>query len=175
MKTLFLLSILILLNSSCCLLECTEEDDPLYLKRMEYSGNDIKLNGYYYQIGTKVSNAYFFYRNGVIINIGGVRDNLPEYDEHIIDVMNYGYYKNQKACWGVFIIDNDKILLERWQPLQPFRAYIQQGEILNDTTFRLTKRYRMVNEEKTDEMEINSIYHFREFSPKPDSTNVFIK
>jgi len=33
---------------------------------MEYSGNDIKLNGYYYQIGTKVSNAYFFYRNGVI-------------------------------------------------------------------------------------------------------------
>ena len=66
MKTLFLLCFLILLNSSCCLLECTEEDDPLYLKRMEYSGNDIKLNGYYYQIGTKVSNAYFFYRNGVI-------------------------------------------------------------------------------------------------------------
>jgi len=33
----------------------------------------------------------------------------------------------------------------------------------------------MVNEEKTDEIEINEIFHFREFSPKPDSTNVFIK
>ncbi|HOD25842.1 MAG: hypothetical protein ACOX59_08235 [Bacteroidales bacterium] len=180
MKTLFLLCFLILLNSSCCLLECTEEDDPLYLKRMEYSGSDIKLNGYYYNYYSSndtvvICEGHFFYNNGIILNVGGLRNSFDEYDNYILDVMNYKYYKNQKACWGVFIIEDDKILLERWQPFNPFRAYIKQGEILNDTTFQLTKIYRMVNEEKTDEIEINEIFHFREFSPKPDSTNVFIK
>lgn len=177
MRTLILLCTLVLLNSSCCLFLYTEEDDPLYTKKMDYNGNEIKLNGYYYKSNDTnyYSEGHFFYRNGIFIDVGGLRNSLSEYDEYIIDVMNYEYYKNQKACWGVFIIEDDKILLERWQPFNPFRAYIKQGEILNDTTFQLTKIYRMVNEEKTDEIEINEIFHFREFSPKPDSTNVFIK
>ena len=84
--------------------------------------------------------------------------------------------KNIKFFWGVFNIKNNQILYERWCPSEPpYRTYVREGNIINDTTFVITKLYRMVNGKKTEESELNEVYHFKQFSPKPDSTNKFIK
>ena len=51
-------------------------------------------------------------------------------------------------------------------------VYLDKGEIQNDSTFLITKSIRSKTGE---EKELNEIYHFKQFSPKPDSTNVFVK
>jgi hypothetical protein len=54
-------------------------------------------------------------------------------------------------------------------------VYTNIGVILNDTTFQLTESYRLKKGEKTEYQILDEIYHFRQYSPKPDSTNDFIK
>jgi hypothetical protein len=51
-------------------------------------------------------------------------------------------------------------------------SYVRLGTILNDTTFIITK---LVRSDGKHESEKNETYHFRLFSPKPDSTNNLIK
>ena len=51
-------------------------------------------------------------------------------------------------------------------------AYVREGKILNDTTFHITTSYRSNGSERHEKDEV---YHFRQFYPKPDSTNNFIK
>jgi hypothetical protein len=78
-----------------------------------------------------------------------------------------------KDCWGVFNIKDNIIKFERWYPGQGAKkAYVREGIILNDTTFHITKSYRSNGSELKD---ADEVYHFRKFSPKPDSTNVFVK
>jgi hypothetical protein len=38
-----------------------------------------------------------------------------------------------------------------------------------------TESYRMKNGKKTEVKVMNETYHFKQHSPKPDSTNTFIK
>jgi hypothetical protein len=81
-----------------------------------------------------------------------------------------------KYNYGRFLIENDNIKFERWYPgSPPLPAYIRSGTILNDTTFVITEIYRMKNGNKTEvETGRNEIYHFKQFSPKPDSTNRYV-
>jgi hypothetical protein len=73
----------------------------------------------------------------------------------------------------VFIIEDNVIKFERWYPSErPYNAFVREGVILKDTTFHITKSYRSNGTEKREKDEI---YHFRKFSPKPDSTNVYVK
>jgi hypothetical protein len=85
-------------------------------------------------------------------------------------------YKDRKYVWGVFKINNDSIIYERWLPTEiRYKSYTYKGVIINDTTFNITERFRLVNGLK-DEFELrDETYHFRQFSPKPDSANNFIK
>jgi hypothetical protein len=53
-----------------------------------------------------------------------------------------------------------------------WQVYVKEGFILNDTTLQITRMYRV---DGSDEHILNYTYHFRQFSPKPDSTNNFIK
>lgn len=79
-----------------------------------------------------------------------------------------------KDYWGIFNIKNDSIVFERWYPSSggPFPAYLRSGKILNDTTFVITKSFR--SKIGNEEQQLNETYHFRKFSPKPDSTNIFV-
>ena len=51
--------------------------------------------------------------------------------------------------------------------------YMKIGKIINDTTFQLVREFASYH--KKDSRVIDETYHFKQFSPKPDSTNVFIK
>ena len=73
----------------------------------------------------------------------------------------------------MFLIEDNNIKFDRWYPSErPYQAFVREGVILNDTTFHITKSYR--SNGNTEARVRDEIYHFRKFSPKPDSTNRFI-
>ena len=86
----------------------------------------------------------------------------------------YERIKNNKEYWGIFQIDGKKITTQKWFESSggPLWALTSSGEILNDTTFRLTESVRI---DGTERRAIDVTYHFRAFSPKPDSTCPFIQ
>jgi hypothetical protein len=154
-------------------------DDELTLNKMSYTGNQLRIDGYYYLFDSQsntITATYFFYEDGTALHGGGwPYENQFEGLESNFSAENWQEkIKENKLKWGVFQIEGDEISFERWYPSSggPTPAYIRSGEILNDTTFVITKSVRPKTGE---EKELNEVYHFRAFSPKPDSTNSFIE
>ena len=52
-------------------------------------------------------------------------------------------------------------------------AYLKTGDIINDTTFVITEVER--SKDGSERRTINEMYHYKHYSPKPDSTNNFVK
>lgn len=152
-------------------------DDVLSLPQTPYMGNQLRIDGYYHSVyyapdGDRLFRGYALYRNGIILYLGGGYSSTQELAESIIkDYINNSDYKKVKYNWGVFLLDTNKIAFERWYPSErPHHAFVREGVILNDTTFHITKSYRGSEAWVEDE-----IYHFRPFSPKPDSSNAYVK
>ena len=159
------------------------KDDELSISKTPYTGNQLRIDGYYYEIGVDgyLYPEYFFYSNGALINIGGrySPNTIDTELENFIKSPNYidGAKKN-KLSGGLFIIDGISIKFEKWYPSSPgegFPAFVRAGSILNDTTFVITESYRMKKGKKTEVKDKNETYHFRQFSPKPDSINIHVK
>lgn len=165
----------ILFSSNACKKEFF--DDKLSLKKEPYNGNQLRIDGYYYQISDgKIYTILFLYRNGVVMYGGGEGveiENIEEREINFIDKSWIESVKKFKSWWGLFQIDSDNIKIERWYSSSGggLPAYLHSGIILNDTTFVMKKSVRT---DGTNEREINKVYHFKQFSPKPDSTNKFI-
>jgi hypothetical protein len=85
----------------------------------------------------------------------------------------YDNLRKDKVGWGVFLIKGNNIECEVWSTSVGGGLPVGRGEgiILNDTTFCIVKS---INIRDGKEFPHNDIYHFRKFSPKPDSTNNFI-
>ena len=178
-KIVFCLVLLVMLCFACQKLIKYKE---FTLKQTPYTGNELQIDGYYYHIeqqsnGTnKIIYIYCFYRNSVLLSMGGGAYSFEEADEYIRKNFiegsrspNYEY-----LSWGLFAVVNKNIKFERYYPQEGLIrwTYVREGKILNDTTFHITTIYRSDGTERREE---NEIYHFRKFSPKPDSTNNFIK
>lgn len=152
------------------------------LTQTSYIGNELRIDGYYYYIeqqangNNKIRNISCFYKNGILLNMGGGASSLEEADEYIRRhyVESHPNLIYEYLKWGLFVIDNETIKFERYYPSDDITkwTYISEGVILNDTTFHITISYRSNG---SDRYEKDEIYHFREFYPKPDSTNNFIK
>lgn len=169
------LAVLLSLTSSCK--KDIMKDDALSIQRTSYTGDELRIDGYYYQeVDNSFFSIYFFYRNGVLLSAGGVFSNENAIEEYIKKefLRNEGYRKN-KTFWGIFNIEGDTIKFERWYPSEPpLKAYVREGEILNDTTFVITESYHLVDGHRADLTQRNEVYHFKEFTPKPDSVNLFV-
>ena len=157
---------------SCC--NVLFPDENLTIKRKDYTGNELRTDGYYYYFNesTNVTVIYFFYRNGVILLVDSYfGTDLGTIEKEIVNAKF-----NPKSNWGVFIIDNNYIQYERWvgSLSSAPKAFISKstGYILNDTTLHFTQRY---DSEQKETRIINEVWHFKQFFPKPDSTNVYIK
>ena len=173
---LFFIMIIIFFIGNCKKDTILGHDDTLSMNRTSYTGTQLKINGYYYQLqGGVYYTLYCFYRNGVLVYLGGGynQSQLGELENNIQNGSYYNTLKNYKDNWGVFIIQNSNIKFEKWEPGSggPLHSYIREGTILNDTTFHITKSMRSNGSEVTSE---NDTYHFKKFSPKPDSTNKFV-
>jgi len=172
MKSIFALSMLLFMSCKKIF-----RDDILSIPQTPYNGSQLRIDGFYYR---ETENnpyiiVYLFYRNGTLISAGGFPKPLEKVEEGLRapDINNV---KNAKYNYGRFLIEADSIQFERWYPgSPPLPAYIRAGRILNDTTFVITESFRMQNGKKTEtDSGRNEVYHFRQFSPKPDSTNRFV-
>lgn len=168
---IFLFSIFIVLVSSCKI-------PMLGLQREPCQECELRLDGYYmntHRFGAGVHvNIYFFYSNGVVFYGGGFwQRDLPKLAQNLQLGIDHGWYANDRIYWGVHRIKDNKIQFEVWTFLNsPRERFLRSGKILNDTTFVITKvlmrgdvRYPQASRDT---------FHFKQFSPKPDSTNAFI-
>ena len=177
-----LLSASFVLSSSSCEREKDESlDDKLSLERVDYNGNELRIDGYFcrYNYVNKEPEPhgvtpYILYRNGIILgDVGVTADRISEMEENFKN----GFYasNSKKYYWGVFQINGDKIKYEKWVAGDPpMWAFTYEGVILNNTTFVINKYYRMADMNKKAPKEVYWEYHFKQFNPKPDSTNRFI-
>ena len=173
MKFIKLFSILFYLF---CITRCNElfPDDKLSIKPISYEGNELKINGYYYQHhylgkpGEDLS-VHVLFRNGIVRYIGGGYKNFNEIEVKISDPNLY----DGKTAWGIFVINRDVITFEQWHSGMGggLPVFFREGKILNDTTFHFTAAYRL---DGTHRNEVEELYHFRQFSIRPDSTSRFI-
>ena len=175
----YFLLIMMLFVMQNCTRQISFKDDELSIQRTDYLGDELRIDGYYYLIygdGNYMSET-FFYRNGMLLKgNAGLVNNIEEHENNYSNGSFYDVVKDSKSVWGVFKVTGNKIFFEKWYPTEgPLPAYVRSGVILNDTTFHITEVYRMQNGEKTDLSTTDEIYHFKQFSPKPDSTNVFVK
>ena len=174
MKTKFklipILLLLLLFGVSCRWL-CDSNHEPLSIQRTNFTGTNLRIDGYFYnQFNDTHISVFFLYRNGVLFRANILQGEQERFlcEEWLTAV------RRHKGAWGVFLVDGDIIKLESranaW--CRPFQSFIQEGVILNDTTFQLTKSYNSFGAPNI--RAIDRIYRFRAFSLKPDSTNVFI-
>lgn len=160
------------------------DDDPLSISKTGYTGNQLKIDGYYYGgypanenlKQDAVIDTWFLYRNGVALD-----GNTIEYQELAAQENDWktsewhSNIKDLKYHWGVFTIEGNTIQIEKWYPSEkPYSSYVNKGLILNDTTFLITEQYRMVDGSQTDKVIRNETFYFKQFSPKPDSTNPYV-
>jgi hypothetical protein len=145
------------------------------MTKTPYSGDELRIDGYYYSNIVYDHDNYrgliVLYRDGFCINVL-VNPGNQDYIENEI-LLNDTYInemKNTPTNIGVFQIIYPNIHLETWEYRTDPTSYF--GKIINDTTFIINKRVNNRTEKTYSE---NLTYRFKQFSPKPDSTNVWIK
>ena len=156
-------------------------DEELTMTRTSYTGKEFRIDGYYvgttnYGISEKNYNSYkFFYSNGLVFSSFSydINKKIPDINEIIA---NMERYRDSKDLWEVFQLENNVIHTQGWgnsgTVFGEYRLYSlvnQYYKIINDTTILYEKStgYYSGN--------YNEYYYFKKFSPKPDSTNIFIK
>lgn len=149
-------------------------DEKLSLQRVNYNGNELRTDGYYYHF-TSSNNTivYFLYRNGIILCAHSYSSHdLTSVELEMVKI--YSEIRKLKDSWGVFIVNDNKIEYDMWNTPTGFSFPItkSKGYIENDTTFHITETYYSdINKTYYED----ELWHFRQFANKPDSTNNFIK
>lgn len=181
LSTIILSIILIMIVSSC---KKMFEDEELSMERVDYTGTELRTDGYYYYryqyYNSREDSLYdkfipwFLYRNGVWL-YGCVYDysKMEEVEKKFEDGSFYDLCKDDKLSWGVFQISDSVIEFEGWESGEYIsRPTVKQyAKIVNDTTFCMCSK----RPQKGENVKLGDDFHFKQFSPKPDSTNSFIK
>ncbi|MCC5916233.1 MAG: hypothetical protein JJU02_02785, partial [Cryomorphaceae bacterium] len=159
------------------LLSCKKEnrDDELHLQQTPHLEEELRIDGFYYYTFNEgqLTRIFFLFRNGVIQ--GGLSYPGNNWEQRLEEDINSGLYREMslkyKTMWGLFEIEDSILRFEKWYPKSPGPkiAAVREGVILNDTTFHILSSYRFENGKKVNIRERDERYHFREFSPKPDS------
>lgn len=151
----------------------------LQLIKVDDLPNTFRLDGYYINEVVLDNDVYykfyFLYTNGVLY--GGthlLQEKLNTVEEKVALYEIRNRATNMRDLWGAFRIYDKKIEFEKWEPSSggPMKTVIRQGDILNDTTFVIRKR---INNYDGKTYLVQDTFRFRQFSPKPDSTNRFVK
>lgn len=156
-------------------------DDELSLQKVDYKGNQLRINGYYFgdvnrNSSKPFANIYYLYNNGIFFTSDASDLDEAEAGTINVDIEN-SFGKQIKGLWGVFQINDNVIEIERWRSRTNGceTTIYERGDILNDTTFIITKReYREKGTASKTETP-NSTFYFRPLDAKPDSTNSFIR
>jgi hypothetical protein len=157
---------------------CEKELYDLSLDKNPYRGDELRIDGYYYSNLTSAIDigVAVFYRDGICINVfshieGSDTTNFIE-NEILLNESLISSFMNTPTHIGVFQINKESIEFETWEAGRDIITFSNYGKIFNDTTFLITKQ---VNNDSGKSYSENLTYRFKQFSPKPDSTNNFIK
>jgi len=160
---------------------CDTRLRDLTMKKTPYPGNELRIDGYYYSsplydkyADITTMRVAVFYRDGYCINTSikiTSSDTLGQIESEVL--RNDGFIAHEKAIpshIGVFLIMNPDIQFEVWE----YRAwtFTYYGKIIDGTTFIINKSINNRDGKNSSE---SLTYRFKQFSPKPDSTNVWIK
>ena len=163
MKLKIILCLFVVFIQSCIR---TLPDEMLTIARKPYIGTKIRMNGCYVSDPDelKYCEYNFFYTNGVCFRFSDLLniENISQFTGGIDSERKY------KGCWGLYQIENDTINAQGWKQSDIYAQFIIQKRyynIINDTTLAID----LLNDGKIRQ------YHFKKFSTKPDSTNIFIK
>lgn len=155
------------------------KNEELTFIRADYVGDQLKVDGYYYcRYNVYDSASYyilFLYKSGIVLNGGYPYESELSVRED--EFKNGQYKKSVKKIanyWGLFTIDSTTIQYEMLHG-GPFRAMIDSGKILNDTTFIILKRKSSYGTLGIEEKALQDTFRLKPFSPKPDSINIYIK
>ncbi len=98
---------------------------------------------------------------------GFVNDSFSEIENYLETDRFKSQIKTNKDMHGLYQIEGANIVLENW--VSAFGGYAlnrNEGSIVNDTTYDVNI---------ANGSGVNYRYKFKPYSPKPDSTNKFIK
>ena len=155
---------------------CSKKLFELAMAKTPYTGSELRIDGYYYSDLTleRYINIAIFYRDGFCIHTRIIpinQDTLTYIENEIL--LNTAFISKIKSIpghIGVFQIMYPDIKFETWEARTATFSHF--GKIVNDTTFIINKQ--VDNRTNTTYSE-NLTYRFKKFSPKPDSTNAFVK
>lgn len=157
------------------------KDDELSFGRVDYTGNQLRVNGYYFGDVIKddkmpLANIYYLYKNGVFLSRLVQDLDKAQLGTISIDTSN-SFAKRVKSAWGVFRVNGKIIEFERWEPSMNSceKTVYERGEVVSDTSFVLKRREFRTNGKVGHTENLDSIFSFRSTLQKPDSTNQFIK
>lgn len=164
----FLVVISIIMFVSSCLL-----DQKLAMVQTNNDSQSLRLDGVYlHEDSLNIVDIFFLYRDGTILS----RGSIPKYrlanklDQ--LEVSKVDKYKSMKFLWGRYIINGSEIKFEKWgNSDKVYRAFVREGDILNDTTFVIHKFY---NSNGNDVRALDETYRFRKTNTKPDSLNRWV-
>jgi hypothetical protein len=164
MKTKSILFLFVLLVCSCV---GELPDEELTMIKTPYTGKAIRMDGCYVSDPYEL-NVYcgycFFYSNGVYFALSD-KLNISNINNFTSGIDNR---RNDKSSWGLFQIGNNSIKVQVWKMSDVSPQFIVQNrtyKIINDSTLF------------SDVLSNGDItyYHFKHFTLRPDSTNLFIK
>jgi hypothetical protein len=168
-----LVAIIILSSCNSCKENKTEQ---LCSNRTPFVGNELRLDGYYYKQYDESParrEIIFLYRNGVLLHGGMVYlVDLVEMEESYASGGYYNLARNDQNVWGNFRLSNVIFSYEKWYPSTNNQlAFMNVGEIVNDTTFQILSSFRCDGSQK---ITVNDLFLFKHFPSKPDSTKQFL-
>lgn len=161
--------------------------------RTQFKSGILRLDGYYYWLETggreDYLEAFFLNSNGIYFQISqgsfapklSLELMLIELDNKIKYKVENIDYSDSRPFWGVFSVEGSLIEIQHWEFAAGGGAYPTrslEGTVINDTTIlfhNLIGAYPNNKGGRKKEKAIDDTYYFRKFSPKPDSTNTFIK
>lgn len=163
------------------ILFCSCALKPLTLSREDNTSGLFKLNGFYY--GNSETNnrrrGYIFYENGVMFAIGSLKEQDLDYWKGEIPKLNN--YQEIPYWWGVYQVEsNGNMELEKWYSTDYEYPTVRfRGKVANDTTlliaFAAVDKLKSTTFFNDFSASVVDTFQFVPLSPKPDSTNNFIK
>jgi hypothetical protein len=169
-RTLSIPFLLLLLTYCSCRQLC--KDQKPSIDRHDYTGTELRTDGYYYGEPTtnaagKISYALVvFYRNGVF-QYGWTSDDPME---RMAAYVKFNPFNDKPDGWGAYTISPGNIKVSAYTPgLYCRNCYNWEYTIVNDTTIREVGKAVGGQYDPS-----NDTLNFVQF-PKPDSTNLFYK
>ncbi len=170
MKHLLILCLVLFLQACGYLMS----DDKLTLTKTPYTGNELRTDGYYYMQDEQGTVLFFLYRNGIKLQCyHHSTTDFSEIESRLVGEDYLRSLKKEKTRWQLFVVQESSFIFEGWGTSvgggrPAFRCI---SIIENDTTIRITRTIQNGGDQIFDK---NDVYHFRPFSPKPDSINAFL-